>query len=208
MSVNFQNPCAMKNLFFLFCFCLLLLPFGMKAQEAADASKSGPMKPALLVIDIQNAFLPYMSEEDKKNALEVIKAAVAVFHKHNLPVIRIYHQDPKWTPAENSEEFQFPKSVEVADSDPKVIKHYANAFTGTNLDKVLRDLKVNTLFLCGLSATACVLATYFGGEEHDYQEFMLKGGLISSDSKRTEFIETTYDGISYTTMSFMLDKLH
>jgi len=179
----------------------------MHAQEATAAGPSDPMRPALLVIDIQNAFLPYMSEEDKKTAIEVINAAVNAFHKHKLPVIRIYHQDPKWTPGEDSEAFQFTKSVETADSDPKVIKHYPNSFTGTDLDNVLKDLKVNTLFLCGLSATGCVLATYYGAGEHDYQSFMLKGGLISSDSKRTEFVETTFDGISYETMSFMLDRL-
>ena len=195
----------MKNLFFIFS--LLVLPITMHAQEQLSAQPSEKMKPALLVIDIQNAYLPYMSEEDKKTALEVINGAVWTFHQSKLPVIRVYHQDLKWGPEENSDGFQFTKNVEVAGSDPKVIKHHPNAFMKTELDKILKDLNVNTVYLCGLSATGCVLATYYGAIDHEYETFMLKGGLISPDSRHTDFVEAICKSVDFDTLVFMLKQI-
>ncbi|MEI7492707.1 MAG: isochorismatase family cysteine hydrolase [Bacteroidota bacterium] len=194
----------MKNLFFPFLFCLMLFPCSMRAQEKAAVKPSEKLRQALLVIDIQNAYLPHMSEQDKTTALEVIKKVVMTFHRCKLPVIRIYHQDLEEGPSENSEEFKFPASVEVSESDPKVIKHYPSAFTKTDLDKMLKEMNVDTVYLCGLSATACVLATYWGAIDKQYEAFMVKGGLISSDPKRTAFIESICKSVSNSTMLYFL----
>jgi len=194
----------MKPLLFCVAFCWLLSPLYMQAQDKTSAKPSVKLKQALLVIDIQNEFLPHMSEQDRKGALEVIKQAVLTFHASKLPVIRIYHQDLNLGPAENSEGFRFPASVEVSENDPKVIKHYPSAFTKTELDKMLKDLNVDTVYLCGLSATACVLATYWGAVDKQYEAFMIKGGLISSDTKRTEFVQSICKSVSFDTMLHFL----
>ncbi len=70
--------------------------------------------PALLVIDVQNKWLPMMDEKGKDSSLGL-----------------------------------------------------SSAFKHTGLNKILRERKCNILFLCGLSAVGCVLATYFGGKDLD-----------------------------------------
>lgn len=47
---------------------------------------------------------------------------------------------------------------------------YYERIKNTDLDKILKEKDVNTLFLVGLSGTGCVLATYFGGIDHDLRE--------------------------------------
>ena len=152
----------MRKIFTILTCCFCILTLALKAQEErSETLQSKDVNPALLVIDIQNAYLPYMSEEDVKSAMEIINKAIDGFHQKQLPVIRIYHEDLGYGPPRGSEGFEFPKSIRISDKDPKVIKHYENGFTKTCLDSLIKELKVNTLFLCGLSATGCVLGTYF-----------------------------------------------
>jgi nicotinamidase-related amidase len=84
------------------------------------------------------------------------------FREHGLPVIRVYHTDLKWGPAPDSDGFQFLPSIMAQDEDPKIVKNYPNAFKKTELETLLREKGCNTVFLCGLSSTGCVLATYHG----------------------------------------------
>ena len=119
----------MKNCFYL------LLTLLMISQLSAQTEKtsSEQMKPALLVIDIQNQYLQYMAEDDKKVAMEMINGAIWLFRQHNLPVIRVYHTDPQWGPKPDSEPFEYPSSVIVTKYDPKVINNYPISFKKTEL---------------------------------------------------------------------------
>ena len=158
------------------------------------------MKPALLVIDVQNEFLPGMSEHDKKTAFDYINGAIRRFHDKGFPVIRIYQSGPK----PGSEAFEFPKSVIIKPDDPMIIKAYSNAFNKTGLDKLLREKGCNVLFLCGLSAYDCVLATYQGAMDLDYDVFLIREALISPDSTATRFVAGLYETVSYGALKVML----
>jgi nicotinamidase-related amidase len=171
-------------------------------QKAAPAK----MKPALLVIDIQNAYLPKMSEQDKKLGMEMITYYIELFRKNGFPIIRVYHTDPQNGPKPDSEAFEFPKSVPVKAEDPRIIKNYSNAFNKTNLDKLLKEKGCNTVFLCGLSAVGCVLATYFGAEDHDYNVLMLKDALISHNTTLTKAVQEFCETISYTPLKLLLEN--
>jgi nicotinamidase-related amidase len=173
------------------------------ATQKAAAAK---MKPALLVIDIQNAFLPSMSEQDKKLGMEMITYYIELFRKNGFPIIRVYHTDPRSGPKPDSEAFEFPKSVPVKADDPRIIKNYSNAFNKTNLDKLLKEKGCNTLFLCGLSAVGCVLATYYGAEDLDYNVLMLKDALISHDTALTKAVQEFCETISYTPLKLLLEN--
>ena len=45
------------------------------------------------------------------------------------------------------------------------------------------------MFLCGLSATGCVLATYFGAMDREFPVVMVAGTLLSQDASYTKVIE-------------------
>jgi nicotinamidase-related amidase len=188
---------------------LLLLVVSFLWLPASDAAKAAPakIKPALLVIDIQNAYLPRMDEGDRKRGMEYINYFIELFRGNGFPVIRVYHTDPKYGPKPDSEEFQFPKTVAVRGDDPQVVKNYGSAFKKTELDKMLKEKGCNTLFLCGLSAVGCVLATYHGALDNDYDVFMCREALISHDAALTKAVQEICQSIDYSALKLLLENL-
>jgi nicotinamidase-related amidase len=154
-----------------------------------DQEKRLELKPALLVIDVQNAYWPLMSEEDRSGAPQKINEVISLFREFGQPVIRVYHSNPARGPEPGTERFEFIDTIAVTDDDPEVIKNHPSAFVNTDLEQILREDERNIVFLCGLSATGCVLATYFGAEERDFMAFMVEDALLSGDSAHTEVIE-------------------
>ena len=165
------------------------------------------LKPALLVIDVQNAFVPMMDQSDKDRAFQMINGAIWVFENSKLPIIRVYHQDDKWGPATDSEGFKFDPAIKFSAEYPMVVKHYGDGFNKTDLDKILKEKGINTVFLCGLSATGCVLATFIGATNHDYKAFMVKDALLSPNAAQTNVIEEIMNTVDLETMMFMFEYL-
>lgn len=190
--------------------CLLAWTFAMAATPVLAQDPQAPppkqMKPVLLVIDVQNDFLPMMADADRKTAPMTINAAIWYFRQRGFPVIRIYHTDPQWGPAIDSEGFQFAPEIAVRDEDVRVIKNFPSAFKKTDLAKILDEKGCNTVFLCGLSATGCVLATYHGAIDRDYDAFMIKGGLISPNAAETAVIEDISETVTFEGLRAMLDN--
>jgi nicotinamidase-related amidase len=182
---------------------LLLVP----ALTASAVEKPAPpgMKPALVVMDVQNAWLPYMDEQDKKIGMEHINWAINLFRDNGFPVIVVYHTDPENGPAPGTEAFEFPKTVAIRADDPKVVKNYGSAFKKTELDRMLKERGVNTVFLVGLSAVGCVLATYHGGDDLDYKVFMVKHALISHDAALTKSVYDICANISPSALKLLLE---
>ena len=196
----------MKGLFLLM-FSLVFVHVVFAQADQGGIQKTRQMKPALIVIDIQNRYLPMMAQDEKDLALRLINGAIWLFHQYDLPVIRVYHSDPEYGPRPGDEDFEFPESVLAEDSDQQVIKNYPSAFKGTQLDGILRDKGVNTLFLCGLSAVGCVLATYYGAMERDYDVFMIKNGIMSHNSEYTGFVREISEAVTWNTLQFMLEHM-
>ncbi|MCX6284121.1 MAG: isochorismatase family protein [Bacteroidetes bacterium] len=134
----------MKNVLTAILICLCMFSSNLKAQERSlNEEDIKKLNLALLVIDIQNDYLPYMSETDRKSAMDTINKAISIFHLK------------------------------------------------------IKLLGVNTIVLCGLSATGCVLGTYFGGIDHDYMTLMLRDGLISAKTEQTAVIREISAGLDY-----------
>jgi len=73
--------------------------------------QSNKLKPALLVIDIQNFSLKFIPDKDIKSALFRINMLIDLFRKHGFPIIRIYHYNKEHGLTQGTEDFEFPKSV-------------------------------------------------------------------------------------------------
>ncbi|MFH1681820.1 MAG: isochorismatase family protein [Candidatus Eisenbacteria bacterium] len=177
---------------------------GLGANAFGQDADSRPVKPALLVVDIQNEYIPMMDETERDAALRMINGAIWQFRQFERPVIRVYHTDPQWGPEPGSEGFEFPKSVIVREDDPKVVKNYPSAFTKTDLDRILKELDANAVFICGLSATACVLATYFGALDHEYDAFLIDGAIMSDDAAHTETVKDIVNSVDWAGLELIL----
>ena len=183
-----------------------LMLTALPAVSAPGAPDVRRMKPALLVIDIQNAYLPMMSEADKGFGMYVLNAVIELFRAQGFPIIRVYHTDLQSGPAQGSPEFAFPDSTPIKPDDPMIVKNYPNAFKKTALDALLKEKGVNTVFLCGLSAVGCVLATYHGALDLDYETFMVKDALISHNPALTKSVQEICETASYEVLRVMLEN--
>jgi len=96
---------------------------------------------------------------------------------------------------QGTDQFEFPASVLIKPDDPRVIKTYPDAFNKTDLDKVIKEKGSNTLFLCGLSAVGCVLATWIGAQNNDYKAFLIKDAIMSHNEDYTKNIEVMFDAV-------------
>jgi nicotinamidase-related amidase len=165
--------------------CLLAGSFPAAGQE----EERREVKPVLLVMDVQNIWMPMMAEADREAALPRINEAIALFREYGHPVIRVYHSDPERGPEPGSEDFAFVDSVGITEEDRQLVKHRSSAFAETELQRILEEDGRNVVFLCGLSATGCALATYFGGWDHDFQAVMIKDTLLSPNPEHTNAVE-------------------
>ena len=84
----------MKKVLTIFVMTSAVL-FVLARPALAAALKAETMKPALLVIDVQNEFLPGMSEHDKKTAFDYINGAIRRFHDKGFPANCIYQSNLK-----------------------------------------------------------------------------------------------------------------
>jgi nicotinamidase-related amidase len=185
---------------------LLLIVFNQTfSQEKAGQTKT-VAKPALLVIDIQNEFLKMVTDREKEVALTYINGLIDLFRENGFPVINIYHLSEEYGPKQGTEAFEFPSSVVIKPDDPRVIKTYADGFNKTDLDKVIRQTGSNTLFLCGLSAVGCVLATWIGAQNHDYKAFLVKDALMSHNPDYTNQVEDMFDAVGYETVKLIVEN--
>jgi nicotinamidase-related amidase len=196
----------MKNIASVIGLVLLLVIIPCKSFSQDNQEQKAPIKPALVVIDIQNAFLPSIPEKDRESAMNNINFYIQYFRSHGCPVIRVYHHGKEYGVNPGTDLFEFPKSVLIKPEDPMVIKTYSDGFNKTDLDKVIREQGCNTLFLCGLSAVGCVLATWIGAQNNDYKAFLLKDAIMSHNSEYSDNIEVMFDAVSYDVVKLILDN--
>jgi nicotinamidase-related amidase len=175
----------------------------MKNQKESEKI---PVRPALLVIDVQKVFLQSIPERDQEVAFHFINGLIDLFRSNNCPVIRIYHFNKEKGPDPGNEQFEFPATVKITPEDTKVIKTYPDGFNKTDLDKVLREKGCNTVFLSGLSSVGCVLATWIGAFNHDYRAFLVKNAMMSHKLVYTENVETMFDAVSYDMVKLIVEN--
>ena len=98
------------------------------------------MKPALLIIDLQNKFFNLNSacSDSLKSAIEYVNAAIELFRKKSLPIIVIQHKSDKQGLVPGNSGFDVPKSVKLKPQDIRIVKTYGNSFTKTGLAEKLR----------------------------------------------------------------------
>ncbi len=195
-----------KTPFYLTVLMVLSMASFLTGQQS-DKAAPVAFKPALMVIDIQNEYLPMMDKKDVEPGMIAINQLIDWFRSYNYPIIRVYHTELGQGPEPGSEPFEFPKSVRIKDSDAKVIKNYPSAFTKTDLDKILKEKDVNTVFICGMSAVGCALATYFGALDRQYDAFMVREAIMSHKADYTEVIRNVTGSVPMKSMNLSMKIL-
>ena len=139
------------------------------------------MKPALIVLDIQNIWLEQKPALKKSvdERMNVINSAIALFRKTKHPIVVVSHEDREMGVVPGTREFEVYSAVAVDKKDHRITKQYPNSFGKTGLEALLRSLGCDSILLVGLSASECVLGTYFGAWDWNIHPYILKGGVAS-----------------------------
>lgn len=136
------------------------------------------MNIALVIIDVQEAFIGHRREEKEfRDTFEYINYTANLFRKAGKPVF-IVRDIADGT---GSEYANVPE-LEVEASDIEVLKTYNNSFWKTDLEKLLRDCSIDFLVLCGNAEEYCVSATYNGAAEREFGAALLQKGVFAASS--------------------------
>ncbi len=153
---------------------------------------------ALIVVDVQNDFLPggNLAVPEGDAVVPIMNRYLALFRQSKLPVYatRDWHpeghcsfraQGGPWPPhcVANSEGAAFADDLDLGD-DVTVIskattveKDAYSGFEGTDLAERLRKQKVNRLFIGGLATDYCVLNTVKDALKEGFKVLLLADGI-------------------------------
>jgi len=165
------------------------------------------MRPALLVIDVQKRFFEFgpAISESLENAMAYINPTIALFRKHDLPVICVQHVDEDQGLVPEEEGFAVPEEMDILPTDLHIHKTYGNAFNRTPLAAKLQVLGIDTVILTGFCAEECVLSTYRGAEDIDLTPIVLRGSLASGSKENVRFVENISSVISFSALKKVLE---
>ena len=122
------------------------------------------MKPALVLVDIQQDYFP-------GGRMEVVRATEAgmvalklleYFRENELPVIHIRHISTRAGAAfflPDTEGINIHKSVAPLPDETVIEKHFPNSFRDTQLNEYLVTRGIKELVICGMMAHMCIDAT-------------------------------------------------
>ena len=164
------------------------------------------MKPALLVIDVQNEFFSYNQacSDSLKSAIQYINIAIDIFRKKNYPIIVIQHKSEEENLVLGKPGFDVPESVKLEPQDMRIVKTYSNSFTKTGLAEKLREQGVDTIIITGFCAEFCVLSTYKGAQDYDFTPIILKNAIASDNAEHIRFVEEITETITLGALKTLL----
>jgi nicotinamidase-related amidase len=156
------------------------------------------MKPALLVIDVQNKFFKISPAcaDSLNSAIEYINAAIGLFRSKGYPIFVIQHKDEDEGLLPGTPDFELPKTLNVGPQDPRITKTYGDSFNKTPLAAQLKELAVDTVIITGFCAEYCVFSTYVGAEDQDLKPIVLRGAIASYNAEHIRFVEESTDTIT------------
>ena len=156
-------------------------------------------KAALMVIDMQDFFLDESSPTFTCGGLAIlpnVKNIIEKFRECERPVIYTRHiHSPQLSDAgimgwwwegmclEGSPESEVHKSIAPRETDKVIFKHRYSAFYNTDLETVLRCLKIEDIVITGIMTNLCCESTARDAYFRDYRIFFPADGTGSIDEE-------------------------
>ncbi len=143
-------------------------------------------KPALLLVDIQKAFLEeeyWGGNRNNKNAEEVCANILNEWRALNLPLFHIKHSSTNLNSKlyKTNKGFEFNELVTPLNDEPVITKHVNSAFIGTNLKEQLDDLNIDTVVIIGLTTNHCVSTTTRMAGNFGYDTYLISDATATFD---------------------------
>ena len=134
--------------------------------------------PALLLVDIQKAFLDkdYPGKKRNNHNAEFICGKILKkWRECNLNVIHVRHSstNPDSKLHESKPGFGFNDYVKPIDGEIVLIKNVNSAFIGTGLNDTLKKLKIKTLVIVGMTTNHCISTTVRMSGNLGYETYLI-----------------------------------
>lgn len=143
----------------------------------------------LLLIDVQNFFNnPDLGKRNNHEAEENMAELLKVWRETNRPIVHIKHISNPSLPHNPGRDIK--EIVAPLPEEPVFIKQVNSAFIGTNLEEHLRNKRIETLVIVGLTTDHCVSTTTRMGKNLGFNPY------IVSDATAT-FERVSFDGKLY-----------
>lgn len=159
--------------------------------------KLDTLRTVLIIVDMQDFFLQHFSPATKKELIENQLKIIDLCIKNNLPIVALEY---KCRGVFRGETINVLKKRIAKAQSVTIIKERNSGFTQTNLEEVLKNLKVKNIILMGVNANGCVQDTAIGAIHRGYQVITSFGIMASASrkdmclSKKNEdwFIKNTF----------------
>jgi nicotinamidase-related amidase len=144
---------------------------------------------ALIVVDPQN---DYFSEGkfplwNTEETLLNIETAISKATKQNIPIIIVQHianSQMGIAPFFNKDTTGadiHPRILQAASNAKVVIKEFADSFEQTNLEKLLKELQIDELLICGMMTQNCITHTAISKKSENYHIIVLADACTTVD---------------------------
>lgn len=159
------------------------------------------MKTVLLIIDLQqDFFIDGLLHEHQDNLIESVNELIDKSHENNIPVIWVRQEykydlsdaplynriNKKAVTIEGTEGCLLLSGLHRNKNDYEIIKKRYSAFFKTELEKLLKDLKVETIIIAGVNTMTCVRVTAIDAYQRDYKVILALDCIDSYDVEQHE----------------------
>lgn len=143
-------------------------------------------QPALILIDIQKAFLDeeyWGGNRNNKDAEEIAGKILNKWRELNLPLFHIRHSstNPQSKMHSSHPGFEFNENVTPLEGEPVITKNVNSSFIGTNLKQQLDAFSINTVVIMGITTNHCVSTTTRMAGNFGYETYLISDATAAFD---------------------------
>lgn len=139
---------------------------------------------ALLIVDMQVALVAGAYGEDA--VLTNVQQLIAHARAAGASIIFIQHNHASFEPMmKGNAGWKIHPRLTPEPTDIRIEKEASDAFYGTDLASLLKDLGVNTIVLCGMMTEYCVDASARSALSHDFDVTLVSDAHTTGDSTLT-----------------------
>ena len=145
-------------------------------------------KPALLLVDIQKGFeneAYWGGNRNNRDAEEKCAQLLTIWRTLELPIFHIMHgsRNPNSPLHPSQPGFELHDSIVPQVDEPVIVKDVNSAFIGTGLEEQLKQKKVDTLVIAGLTTNHCISTTTRMAGNLDFKTYLVGDATATFDRK-------------------------
>jgi nicotinamidase-related amidase len=145
-----------------------------------------PPNTTLLVIDVQRGFddMKWGPRNNPEAELKIARA-IACFRDSERPIIHVRHDstEPNSPLRPGQDGNRFKDEATPLPGETVIAKTVNSAFIGTDLERRLRDARVTTVVICGLTTNHCISTTARMAGNLGFQTYVLSDGTATFDTR-------------------------